>query len=79
MPPVSPDQRDRAAFAGYMDTVMLVIESEKSDTAGDPAGERACSKQAKANVTAVLNKTRKTYIPTRGCIKDMLCRRTVLS
>jgi len=68
MPPVSPTSVT-TRLAGYMDTVMLVIESEKSDTQVTQQAN-ALLKQANANVTAVLNKTRK-YIPT-ALHKDML-------
>jgi hypothetical protein len=46
-----------------MDTVMLVVESEKTDR-GVVQQANQLLLQSKANVTAVLNKTRK-YIPVR--------------
>ena len=62
MPPVT-QTSVTTRLAGFMDTVMLVVESEKTD--------REVVQQAnqllllsKANVTAVLNKTR-NYIPAR--------------
>ena len=60
MPPVSPTSVT-ARLSGFMDTVMLVIESEKTDQQVVQQAN-ALLKQSKANVTAVLNKT-KTYIP----------------
>jgi succinoglycan biosynthesis transport protein ExoP len=62
MPPVSPTSVT-SRLAGFMDTVMLVIESEKSDQQVVQQAH-ALLAQSKANVTAVLNKT-KTYIPAR--------------
>ena len=60
MPPVSPTSVT-ARLSGFMDTVMLVIESEKTDQQVVQQAN-ALLLQSKANVTAVLNKT-KTYIP----------------
>ena len=60
MPPVSPTSVT-ARLSGFMDTVMLVIESEKTDQQVVQQAN-ALLAQSKANVTAVLNKT-KTYIP----------------
>jgi uncharacterized protein involved in exopolysaccharide biosynthesis len=60
MPPVSPTSVT-ARLSGFMDTVMLVIESEKTDVQVVQQAN-ALLAQSKANVTAVLNKT-KTYIP----------------
>ena len=68
MPPVTPTSVT-TRLAGYMDTVMLVVESEKSD-AQVTQQATALLTQANANVTAVLNKTRK-YIPAR-MHKDIL-------
>ena len=62
MPPVSPTSVT-ARLSGFMDTVMLVIESEKTDVQVVQQAN-ALLLQSKANVTAVLNKT-KTYIPKR--------------
>ncbi|HTB85383.1 MAG TPA: Wzz/FepE/Etk N-terminal domain-containing protein [Candidatus Sulfotelmatobacter sp.] len=62
MPPVSPTSVT-ARLSGFMDTVMLVIESEKTDQQVVQQAN-ALLAQSKANVTAVLNKTR-TYIPKR--------------
>ncbi len=62
MPPVSPTSVT-ARLSGFMDTVMLVIESEKTDQQVVQQAN-ALLLQSKANVTAVLNKTR-TYIPNR--------------
>ncbi len=62
MPPVSPTSVT-ARLAGFMDTVMLVIESEKTNQQV-VAQANALLAQSKANVTAVLNKTRH-YIPAR--------------
>jgi polysaccharide biosynthesis transport protein len=62
MPPVSPTSVT-ARLAGFMDTVMLVIESEKTDQQVVQQAN-ALLAQSKANVTAVLNKT-KHYIPSR--------------
>jgi uncharacterized protein involved in exopolysaccharide biosynthesis/Mrp family chromosome partitioning ATPase len=62
MPPVSPTSVT-SRLAGFMDTVMLVIESEKTDQQVVQQAN-ALLAQSKANVTAVLNKT-KHYIPAR--------------
>jgi uncharacterized protein involved in exopolysaccharide biosynthesis/Mrp family chromosome partitioning ATPase len=62
MPPVSPTSVT-ARLAGFMDTVMLVIESEKTNQQV-VVQANALLTQSKANVTAVLNKTRQ-YIPAR--------------
>ncbi len=62
MPPVSPTSVT-ARLSGFMDTVMLVIESEKTDVQVVQQAN-ALLAQSKANVTAVLNKT-KTYIPKK--------------
>jgi Mrp family chromosome partitioning ATPase len=62
MPPVSPISVT-ARLAGFMDTVMLVIESEKTDQQVVKQANELLL-QAKANVTAVLNKTR-NYVPER--------------
>ena len=62
MPPVSPTSVT-SRLAGFMDTVMLVIESEKTNQQVVQQAN-ALLAQSKANVTAVLNKT-KTYIPAR--------------
>jgi len=62
MPPVSPTSIT-TRLAGFMDSVLLVVESEKTDVqivkqATDLLG------QSKANVTAILNKTHQ-YVPER--------------
>jgi Mrp family chromosome partitioning ATPase len=62
MPPVSPTSVT-ARLAGFMDTVMLVVESEKT-TQQVVLQANALLAQSKANVTVVLNKTRQ-YIPAR--------------
>jgi polysaccharide biosynthesis transport protein len=62
MPPVS-QTSITTRLAGFMDTVMLVVESEKTDR-DVVAQANELLAQSKANVTAVLNKTRK-YIPAR--------------
>jgi polysaccharide biosynthesis transport protein len=62
MPPVSPTSVT-ARLAGFMDTVMLVIESEKTSQQVVLQANALLS-QSKANVTVVLNKTRQ-YIPAR--------------
>jgi polysaccharide biosynthesis transport protein len=62
MPPVSPTSVT-ARLAGFMDTVMLVIESEKTSQQV-VLQANALLAQSKANVTVVLNKTRQ-YIPAR--------------
>ena len=62
MPPVT-QTSVTTRLAGFMDTVMLVIESEKTDREVVQQANQLLL-QSKANVTAVLNKTRK-YIPAR--------------
>jgi uncharacterized protein involved in exopolysaccharide biosynthesis/Mrp family chromosome partitioning ATPase len=62
MPPVS-QTSVTTRLAGFMDTVMLVVESEKTDRDVVQQAHQLLL-QSKANVTAVLNKTRK-YIPAR--------------
>ena len=62
MPPVS-QTSITIRLAGFMDTVMLVVESEKTDRDVVLQANQLLV-QAKANVTTVLNKTRK-YIPAR--------------
>jgi uncharacterized protein involved in exopolysaccharide biosynthesis/Mrp family chromosome partitioning ATPase len=62
MPPVS-QTSVTTRLAGFMDTVMLVVESEKTDRDVVVQANQLLL-QAKANVTTVLNKTRK-YIPDR--------------
>ncbi|MGA2243429.1 MAG: Wzz/FepE/Etk N-terminal domain-containing protein [Verrucomicrobiota bacterium] len=62
MPPVS-QTSITTRLAGFMDTVMLIVESEKTDRDVVLQANQLLV-QAKANVTAVLNKTR-TYIPAR--------------
>ena len=62
MPPVT-QTSVTTRLAGFMDTVMLVIESEKTDRDVVQQAHQLLL-QSKANVTAVLNKTRK-YIPAR--------------
>jgi Mrp family chromosome partitioning ATPase len=62
MPPVSQTSLT-LRLAGFMDNVMLVIESEKTDREAVQQAS-ALLAQSKANVTAVLNKTRK-YVPAR--------------
>ena len=62
MPPVT-QTSVTTRLAGFMDTVMLVIESEKTDRDVVMQANQLLL-QSKANVTAVLNKTRK-YIPSR--------------
>ena len=62
MPPVS-QTSVTTRLAGFMDTVMLVIESEKTDR--DTVQQaHALLTQSKANVTAVLNKTQQ-HVPGR--------------
>jgi MinD-like ATPase involved in chromosome partitioning or flagellar assembly len=68
MPPVSPTSVT-TRLAGYMDTVMLVVESEKTDQQVAQQA-KALLAQSNANVTAVLNKTRQ-YIPA-SLHKDIL-------
>jgi len=62
MPPVT-QTSVTTRLAGFMDTVMLVIESEKTDRDVVQQAHQLLV-QSKANVTAVLNKTR-NYIPAR--------------
>jgi uncharacterized protein involved in exopolysaccharide biosynthesis/Mrp family chromosome partitioning ATPase len=62
MPPVT-QTSVTTRLAGFMDTVMLVIESEKTDRDVVQQANHLLL-QSKANVTAVLNKTRK-YVPAR--------------
>jgi uncharacterized protein involved in exopolysaccharide biosynthesis/Mrp family chromosome partitioning ATPase len=62
MPPVT-QTSVTTRLAGFMDTVMLVIESEKTDRDVVQQANQLLL-QSKANVTAVLNKTRK-YVPAR--------------
>lgn len=62
MPPVS-QTSITTRLAGFMDTVMLVIESEKTDRETVQQAN-ALLTQSKANVTAVLNKT-KQHVPGR--------------
>jgi uncharacterized protein involved in exopolysaccharide biosynthesis/Mrp family chromosome partitioning ATPase len=62
MPPVT-QTSVTTRLAGFMDTVMLVVESEKTDREVVHQAHQLLQ-QSKANVTAVLNKTRK-YIPAR--------------
>ncbi len=62
MPPVS-QTSVTTRLAGFMDTDMLVIESEKSDRDVVQQANQLLL-QSKAHVTAVLNKTR-TYVPAR--------------
>jgi uncharacterized protein involved in exopolysaccharide biosynthesis/Mrp family chromosome partitioning ATPase len=62
MPPVS-QTSVTTRLAGFMDTVMLVIESEKTDRDVVMQAHQLLA-QSKANVTAVLNKTRR-YVPAR--------------
>jgi len=62
MPPVT-QTSVTTRLAGFMDTVMLIVESEKTDRDVVHQAHQLLQ-QSKANVTAVLNKTRK-YIPAR--------------
>ena len=62
MPPVT-QTSVTTRLAGFMDTVMLVIESEKTDRDVVQQANQLLL-QSKANVTTVLNKTRK-YVPAR--------------
>ena len=62
MPPVS-QTSITTRLAGFMDTVMLVIESEKTDR-DTVTQAHALLAHSKANVTAVLNKT-KQHVPGR--------------
>src|ERR1039457_1129318 len=70
MPPVS-QISITPRLAGFMDMVLLVIESEKTDR---EVVKRATSMFAgsKANISAVLNKNR-DYVPKR--LSQDLCRR----
>lgn len=60
MPPVS-QTSVTTRLAGFMDTVLLVIESEKTDRDVVQQANQLLS-QSKTHVSAVLNKTRK-YVP----------------
>jgi uncharacterized protein involved in exopolysaccharide biosynthesis/Mrp family chromosome partitioning ATPase len=62
MPPVS-QTSITSRLAGFMDMMLLVIESEKTDREMVQQAT-ALLAQSKANVGAVLNKTKK-YVPTR--------------
>jgi succinoglycan biosynthesis transport protein ExoP len=62
MPPVS-QTSITSRLAGFMDMMLLVIESEKTDREMVQQAT-ALLAQSKANVGAVLNKTRK-YVPSR--------------
>ena len=62
MPPVS-QTSVTLRLAGFMDNVMLVVESEKTDREAVQQAS-ALLAQSKTSVTAVLNKTRK-YVPAR--------------
>jgi uncharacterized protein involved in exopolysaccharide biosynthesis/Mrp family chromosome partitioning ATPase len=62
MPPVT-QTSVTTRLAGFMDMVMLVIESEKTDREAVQQANQLLM-QSKSNVTAVLNKTRK-YVPAR--------------
>jgi succinoglycan biosynthesis transport protein ExoP len=62
MPPVT-QTSVTTRLAGFMDTVMLVVEAEKTDRDVVQQAHQLLQ-QSKANVTAVLNKTRK-YLPAR--------------
>ncbi len=62
MPPVN-QTSVTTRLAGFMDMVMLVIESEKTDRDAVQQANQLLQ-QSKSNVTAVLNKTRK-YVPAR--------------
>ena len=62
MPPVT-QTSITTRLAGFMDTVMLVIESEKTDREVVQQANALLSK-SKANVSAILNKTRQ-YVPSR--------------
>jgi uncharacterized protein involved in exopolysaccharide biosynthesis/Mrp family chromosome partitioning ATPase len=62
MPPVT-QTSITTRLAGFMDTVMLVVESEKTDREV-VAQAHQLLQQSSVNVTAVLNKTRK-YVPSR--------------
>jgi len=62
MPPVT-QTSVTTRLAGFMDTVMLIVESEKTDRDVVKQAHELLQ-QSKANVTAVLNKTRR-YVPAR--------------
>jgi polysaccharide biosynthesis transport protein len=62
MPPVT-QTSVTTRLAGFMDTVMLVVESEKTDRDVVQQANQLLL-QSKANVTAILNKTRQ-YVPAR--------------
>ncbi|MDE3098011.1 MAG: hypothetical protein KGJ88_00920 [Verrucomicrobiota bacterium] len=62
MPPVSPTSVT-ARLSGYMDTVLLTVESEKSATESVRHAASALA-EAGATVSVVLNKTR-CYVPKR--------------
>jgi Mrp family chromosome partitioning ATPase/uncharacterized protein involved in exopolysaccharide biosynthesis len=62
MPPVSPTSVT-SRLAGYMDMVLLVVESEKTEREMVQRAN-ALLEQSKASVGVVLNKTRK-YVPER--------------
>jgi len=62
MPPVSPTSIT-TRLAGFMDSVLLVVESEKTDLQIVKQASDLLA-QSKANVTAVLNKTHQ-YVPER--------------
>ena len=62
MPPIS-QTSVTPRLAGFMDMVLFVIESEKTDR---QIVQQACAllEESKANVCAVLNRTH-TYVPQR--------------
>jgi Mrp family chromosome partitioning ATPase len=62
MPPVSPTSVT-SRLAGFMDMVLLVVESEKTEREMVQRAN-ALLEQSKASVGVVLNKTRK-YVPDR--------------
>jgi Mrp family chromosome partitioning ATPase len=62
MPPIS-QTSVTPRLAGFMDMMLLVIESEKTDR-GIVQQATALLAESKATVCAVLNKTR-TYVPPR--------------
>jgi Mrp family chromosome partitioning ATPase len=62
MPPITQTSLT-PRLAGFMDMVLLVIESEKTDRQVVQQAS-ALLAESKANVCAVLNKTR-TYVPAR--------------
>jgi len=62
MPPVT-QTSVTLRLAGFMDNIMLVIESEKTDREAVQQAS-ALLAHSKASITAVLNKTRK-YVPAR--------------